>query len=187
MSYLEIILIAFGLAMDAFAVAVTAGCILPELTFRPVFRLAFHFGLFQFAMPILGYLGGAYIRVYIESFDHWVAFGLLAIIGVNMIRESFEMKSLQDRTDPTKGKTMIMLSIATSIDALAVGLSLAVLKTAIFTPAVIIGIVAAAMTILGMKLGKKFGHLLGAKMELIAGLILIGIGTKVLAEHFFTP
>lgn len=184
MSIITLLGIALGLAMDAFAVAIGAGLQLCGATPRQVFRLAWHFGLFQALMPIIGWLAGRTVSEYIEPVDHWIAFGLLAFIGGKMIYEALQEKDEEAEVcDPTKGWRMVMLSIATSIDALAVGLSLALLGTSIWWPALVIGIVAGVMTIIGMELGKRFGALLGRRMEIVGGLILIGIGVKILVEH----
>jgi putative Mn2+ efflux pump MntP len=183
MSTLTLLGIALGLAMDAFAVAIGAGLQLCGATPRQVFRLAWHFGLFQALMPIIGWLAGRTVSEYIEPVDHWIAFGLLTFIGGKMIYEAFQHDEEAEVCDPTKGWRMVMLSVATSIDALAVGLSLALLGTSIWWPALVIGIVAGVMTVIGMELGKRFGALLGRRMEIVGGLILIGIGVKILVEH----
>lgn len=184
MSTLTLLGIALGLAMDAFAVAVGAGLQLCEVTPRQTFRLAWHFGLFQAFMPVIGWLAGRTLVHYISPVDHWIAFGLLALIGGKMIYEAFKDRSEDAEVcDPTKGWRLVMLSVATSIDALAVGLSLAILGISIWWPAIVIGIVAGVMTTIGLDLGKRFGTLLGRRMEVVGGLILIGIGVKILAEH----
>jgi putative Mn2+ efflux pump MntP len=182
-STLTLLGIAVGLAMDAFAVAIGAGIQLREVTPRQTFRLAWHFGLFQAFMPILGWLAGLTLVGFIAPVDHWIAFGLLGFIGGKMIYEAMKPEEEVDRCDPTKGWSLVMLSIATSIDALAVGLSLAVLGVEIWYPALVIGIVAGALTIVGLELGTRFGGLLGRRMEVVGGLILIGIGVKILIEH----
>ncbi len=183
MSWITLFGVAVGLAMDAFAVALTAGLILPKLSFRPVFRLAWHFGLFQFFMPVLGWLAGSAFQRYISAFDHWVAFGLLGIIGAKMIYESFQIKAIENRKDPTRRWSLVALSIATSIDALAVGLSMAALGINIWLPCVVIGITAGVLTVTGMLLGKRFGGHLGHRMELVGGFILLAIGIKILVQH----
>jgi manganese efflux pump family protein len=185
MSLITIFAIALGLAMDAFAVSISVGGILPRLTFHPVFRLSFHFGLFQFFMPILGWLAGLTIQKWIAAYDHWISFALLAFIGGKMIYESFQVKALSAKTDPSRGWSLVILSVATSIDAFAVGLTMAMLSVTVWMPSLIIGLVAAAMTILGMHLGQQLGKWLGRKMELIGGFILIAIGSKILLEHLF--
>lgn len=148
--------------------------------------MAFHFGFFQFMMPLLGWQATRSILLdYIEPFDHWVAFGLLLIIGAKMIFEFFRTRkeTPNDQTDPTKGFSILMLSVATSIDALAVGMSLAALQVTILYPAVIIGIIAFLMTILGTRIGPLLGRLVGRSAELLGGLILILIGVKIIWEH----
>jgi len=183
-STLTLLGIALGLAMDAFAVAIGAGLQLCEVSRRQAFRLAWHFGLFQAFMPIIGWLAGRTLVQYIAPVDHWIAFGLLALIGGKMIYEAFQEEDQEaEACDPTKGWRLVMLSVATSIDALAVGLSLALLGVSIWYPAIVIGIVAGVLTIIGLDLGKRFGALLGRRMEVVGGLILIGIGVKILVEH----
>ena len=186
MEFLTILGIAIGLGMDAFAVSIAVGTRLERLRVRPVFRLSFHFGLFQFLMPILGWLAGSRVQYLIENFDHWVAFGLLAVIGGKMIRESMSRgEDGAQLKDPTRKWTLVLLSIATSIDALAVGLGLAVLRVEIIYPSIIIGIVAAAMTLIGMVFGRRLGGRFGKRMEFLGGLILIGIGIKIVLDHLW--
>ena len=134
-------------------------------------------------MPILGWLAGLSVREYIEAYDHWVAFGLLGFIGGKMIFESREMKPDKKQGDPTRGWTLVGLSVATSIDALAVGLSMAMLGVSVWVPSVIIGVVAGVMSALGMHLGRRLGQVFGQRMELVGGLVLVGIGVKILVEH----
>lgn len=184
MNFFAVIGIALALAMDAFAVAIAVGSRLERLGFHPVFRLSFHFGLFQFMMPIIGWFVGSQIARWIHDYDHWVAFWLLSFIGAKMIHES--MRRDDDKstlTDPTRKWSLIVLSIATSIDALAVGLSVALLNTPILFPSIIIGIVAALMTAMGMAFGKRLSSRFGKRMELVGGLILIAIGIKIVADH----
>lgn len=183
MSFPEVILIALGLAMDAFAVALAAGATGRAAGRRAAFRLCFHFGLFQFLMPILGWMAGHAVAFRIAWFDHWIAFGLLGIIGIRMIRAGLSVDSGEPAPDPSRGISLLLLAIATSIDALAVGLSLAVIGVRIWYPSVVIGLVAAVMTFLGLRLGSRLGSLLGRRMEVLGGIILIGIGVKVLVEH----
>jgi manganese efflux pump family protein len=184
MTWLTTLIIAIGLGMDAFAVALAVGCRLQKLTFRPLFRLSFHFGLFQFLMPVIGWYGGTQIEEYIQGFDHWLAFALLVFIGAKMIYESFGSDDdCGSRPDPTRKWSLIALSVATSIDALAVGLSMAFLQIEIWTPSVVIGLVAAGMTLIGMVSGRHLGTHFGRKMELVGGLVLIGIGVKIVLEH----
>ena len=185
MSLTTVLVLALGLAMDAFAVAIAVGAVLPKLSLRRVFRLSFHFGLFQFLMPILGWLAGLGVRQLIEAYDHWVAFGLLAFIGGKMIFESRRIIPKTSRSDQTRGWRLVALSVATSIDALAVGLGMAMLRVQIWLPSVIIGVVATSMTALGMELGRRLGRRFGQHMELLGGLVLIGIGTRILLQHLF--
>jgi putative Mn2+ efflux pump MntP len=178
-----ILLIAFALAMDAFAVALSTGAYLVKADVRQTFRLSFHFGLFQFFMPILGWAAGVQLVRFIEDFDHWIAFALLAFIGGRMILASLQKEEDRVRTDVTRGLSLVSLSVATSIDALAVGLSLAVIETPIVFPSFVIGLVAAAMTLLGLRLGERLSGAFGKKMELAGGLILVCIGLKILFDH----
>jgi putative Mn2+ efflux pump MntP len=184
MAPLTLIGIAIGLAMDAFAVAIGAGLTLGHVNARQTFRLAWHFGLFQAFMPVLGWLAGRTVADWIGPIDHWIAFGLLAVIGGKMIYEALQHGDEERaRTDPTKGWSLVLLSVATSIDALAVGLSLALLDVPIWYPAIVIGLVAAGFTAVGLHLGKRFGALLGRRMEVVGGVILIVIGLRILIEH----
>jgi putative Mn2+ efflux pump MntP len=184
MDSLSLIALAFALAMDAFAVALCTGLALPQLTGRHLFRLGFHFGLFQAIMPILGWVAGLTIRDWIVSFDHWVAFGLLSLIGGKMLWEALVLAEEERHSgDPTRGMTMVKLSVATSIDALAVGLTLATLQVSVWLPALVIGLVAGVMTVGGMLLGRRVGCAWGSRVEILGGLMLIGIGLKILLEH----
>lgn len=187
MEFSTIFLIAIALAVDAFAVAIATGICLPRVSFRHMFRLAWHFGLFQAGMNIIGWLAGLSIRTTIERFDHWLAFGLLVIVGGRMIKEALEADTSKESCDrdPTRGRNLLLLSVATSIDALAVGLSFAVLKISIWFPALVIGMVATAGTAIGIHLGHAVGSAtkLGRNVEVIGGLVLIGIGVNILHEH----
>lgn len=183
MNFLFMAGIAVALAMDAFAVSV--GVSLEKLARRQSIRLALHFGLFQLMMPIVGWLMGRSIVRCIEAVDHWVAFGLLFFIGGRMILESFKPQKSKhrDSSDPTKGLSLFMLSIATSIDALTVGLSLGVLGVPILLPALVIGLVTFSLSILGTLMGPLLGRAIGKRAELIGGAVLIIIGIKILGEH----
>ncbi len=184
MELLTLIGIAVGLAMDAFAVSIAVGLTLRQVSLRQTFRLAYHFGLFQALMPIVGWLAGRSIERWIAPVDHWVAFGLLAAIGGKMMYEALTGDAEERAAkDPTRGASLVVLSVATSIDALAVGLSLAVLGVDIWYPALVIGLVALTFTAVGLHLGKRFGALLGRRMEIVGGVILIAIGLRVLVEH----
>lgn len=188
MQIFTLIGVAIALAMDAFAVAIATGVSLKQVSFRQTFRLSWHFGLFQALMPIIGWILGSSIKTYIEIYAHWVAFSLLALVGSNMIREAFsnDDQGNNKEKDSTKGMTLVVLSVATSIDALAVGLSMSVLQLSIFYPALIIGLVAGGFTVLGLHLGKYFSKLslLSSWAEVIGGLVLWVIGIKILFEHF---
>ncbi len=183
MSLITIFIIAVGLGIDAFSVAIGIGAANNKKSWGPVLRLATAFGLFQFVMPIIGWLAGLTVVEIIESFDHWIAFGLLALVGGKMIREGFEKESAEEREDQTRGWPLLMLSVATSIDALAVGFSFSVLKNPILLPAVMIGIVCFLMTVTGMIFGKVLAKIFGKKVEIFGGLVLIAIGVKILMDH----
>lgn len=183
MSLITIFIIAVGLGVDAFSVAIGIGATNDKKSWAPVLRLAAAFGLFQFFMPIAGWLAGLTVVNVIASFDHWIAFGLLALVGGKMIREGFEKESDEERDDQTRGWPLLVLSIATSIDALAVGFSFSVLKNPIVLPAIIIGIVCFLMTVTGMIFGKVLSRIFGKKVEIFGGLVLIAIGIKILVDH----
>ena len=184
MSFISILAIALALAMDAFAVALASSVVLRKVSGRQQFRLAFHFGFFQFLMPVIGWLAGSVMAGWLEAVDHWAAFGLLALIGGKMIYEALKKdQSKRVVTDPTKGLTLVALSVATSIDAFAVGLSLAFLGVSIWHPSVVIGVVAAAMTLIGLRIGARLGARFGRGMEIVGGLVLIAIGARILIEH----
>lgn len=183
MSALEILLLAVGLALDAFAVSLAVGAARLATAPRPIFRLAFHFGLFQFLMPLLGWTSGRTVATYIVAWDHWLAFGLLVFIGGRMIRSGLNEETESFPTDPSRGMLMVVLAVATSIDAFAVGLSLAFLNIGIWTPSAVIGVITSTLSLLGLWLGARLGLRFGKKMEVIGGLVLVGIGAKVLVEH----
>jgi len=183
MSLITIFLLAVGLGIDAFSVAIGIGAVNTKKSWAPVLRLSFAFGLFQFFMPLAGWLAGSTVVDLIANLDHWIAFGLLVLIGGKMIREGFEKETVGEKADQTRGLPLLLLSIATSIDALAVGFSFSVLKTPILFPSVIIGIVCFAMTAVGMIFGKALARVFGRKVEIVGGLVLIGIGIKILTEH----
>ncbi|NBB94359.1 MAG: manganese efflux pump [Planctomycetes bacterium] len=184
MSGLEIMAIAFGLAMDAFAVSIAAGLTLPKVTGGHVLRLSWNFGLFQFMMPILGWAAGRTFAAAIETWDHWVAFGLLAFVGLHMLYEALHpQRDTRERGDPTRGLRLWMLSIATSIDALAVGLTIAFLRQSVWVPALIIGLVAGGMTVIGIRFGSRLGHRWEVRAEVLGGLVLIFIGARILYTH----
>ena len=182
MSIVELFLIAIGLSMDAFAVAICSGLEMKKATVKSALIIGLYFGVFQALMPLVGYLVGTQFSETIESIDHWVAFVLLAIIGGKMILESFEKDCPQTETSLEFTK-MLPLAIATSIDALAVGVSFAFLKVEIISSVSIIGITTFALSMLGVKIGNVFGMKFKSKAELVGGVILVLIGLKILLEH----
>lgn len=183
MSLVTVFLVAVALGVDAFSVAIGIGAVNSGKSWAPVLRLATAFGLFQFAMPVAGWLAGLTIVNIIAVYDHWVAFALLAYVGGKMIREGFGKESNEEKGDSTRGLPLLLLSIATSIDALAVGFSFSVLKVPILFPAVIIGIVCFLMTAVGMIFGKGLAKLFGKKVEIFGGVVLIAIGVKIIVDH----
>jgi len=185
-SLVELIAVAIALAMDAFAVSVAAGVTLRQVSGRQTFRLSWHFALFQALMPIVGWGAGFKLQELIASFDHWVAFGLLILIGGRMVVGAIRNDVQQIKnTEPTKGWSLIMLSLATSIDALAVGLSLAMLRVSVWLPALVIGLVAGVFTAAGVNLGGYVGRRLPVARyaALIGGVVLLIIGGRILNEH----
>lgn len=174
--------IALGLSMDAFAVSLCCGIAIKDLRVSHALRFAFVFGLFQAVMPVLGWLAGLSMRSVIAGVDHWVAFGLLSFVGGKMIREAL-FGGHETRGNPLETAVLLMLAIATSIDALAVGLTFSFINVSIIRPVAIIGLVTFVMCFAGTLAGKKVGHLFEKKIEVAGGLILIGIGVKILIEH----
>ena len=183
MSLITIFVLAIGLGVDAFSVAIGIGAANKAKSWLPVVRLSFAFGIFQLVMPLIGWLAGSTVVGLIENFDHWIAFGLLVLIGGKMIREGFGEENDVEREDQTRGWPLLLLSVATSIDALAVGFSISLLKTPVLFPAVIIGVVCFIMTAVGMIFGKGLAKIFGRKVEILGGLVLIAIGVKILIEH----
>lgn len=184
MPFWTIFLIAIGLAMDCFAVSLGVGTAGTASGPRPTFRLFFHFGLFQAGMTLLGWLAGKTIVSYIAGVDHWAAFALLLFVGVRMLRGGLRREGeTPSIPDPSRGMTLVMLSIATSIDALAVGLSLALLSVNVYWAALMIGGVSAVLSLLGLQLGNQLGMRFGKSMEVVGGIILVGIGLRVLLTH----
>lgn len=184
MLYIEVVLLAIGLSMDSLAVSATSGAVLRNrCTAGSVVKIASTLGLFQAGMTVIGYTMGLGFERYIRAFDHWVAFALLAYLGGKMIYESTREKEEESRFDPLRFRTLCGLGIATSIDALAVGISLAILKSPLLWQAIIIGVVTFLMSASGVYFGNRFGRKINLKLDLIGGLILIGIGVKILVEH----
>ena len=182
MELFEIISIGIGLAMDAFAVSVCKGLSMKKINWKNALIIALYFGIFQAVMPIVGYFLGTTLSGVFQKVDHWIAFILLAVIGVNMIKESTD-DELEKRNDKVDFKTMIVLAIATSIDALAVGITFAFFKVNLLLAVTAIGVITFALSILGVLIGNKFGDKLQNKAELTGGIILIIIGLKILLEH----
>lgn len=183
MSWLNLLGISLGLAMDAFAVSIAAAVSLGTVTPRHTFRLAFHFGFFQFMMAIFGWLAGGQLASRIGEYDHWVAFGLLALIGGKMLLEAARKTGPHTKTDPTRGLMLVTLSLATSIDALAVGASMALMQVSIWLPCVVIGLVAAALSTIGIRFGTRLGPRLGRWAEAVGGCVLVLIGVRILIAH----
>jgi putative Mn2+ efflux pump MntP len=178
-----VLFIAFGLSMDAFAVSVASGLAMERLKMRHAVRIALSFGLFQAAMPVAGWFLGLGFRGMISSVDHWIAFGLLSAIGVKMIYESGKLGVEGRNSGPPSHYVLLVLSVATSLDALAVGLSLSLLNVHIVEPVIIIGLVTFALSLLGVYIGDRLGHFFERKIEVLGGLVLIAIGLKILLEH----
>ena len=182
MSLIELFLIAVGLSMDAFAVAVCKGLAMSKMSWKGAAIVGLYFGGFQALMPFLGYLLGAGFKDAISAYDHWVAFILLALIGGNMIRESREDE--EESLDASLSfRSMVLLAIATSIDALAVGVTLAFLDVPILSSVCFIGVVTFCLSLVGVKAGNVFGCKYKSKAEFVGGLVLILIGLKILLEH----
>lgn len=190
MTNLDIWLLAVGLAMDCFAVSIASGIIMKRISLRPMLSMAFAFGFFQALMPLIGWIGANSFSHLIEDWDHWIAFAILAFLGGRMVCESFKDEECH-KFDPTNLKVLLTLAVATSIDALAVGISFAFLGTysisTILPPIGIIGLVSFVLSLAGLMFGICFGHSIARKLraELWGGIILIAIGTKILIEHLF--
>jgi putative Mn2+ efflux pump MntP len=183
MQFLTIIVIALALAMDAFAVSIVSGSAYRQLKIRHSLRMALFFGLFQAVMPLLGALAGLKIKNFITHYDHWIAFLLLVAVGCKMIYESFKIKSAKGSFDPSNIYVLLVLSIATSIDAFAVGITLSLLAVSLAIAVSVIGVVTFLLSCLGTFIGKKFGHFFESKMEAFGGLILVALGLKILLQH----
>lgn len=194
MGFVEVLLIGIGLSMDAFSVSVCKGLIARKFSWKTALTCGLWFGFFQALMPLVGYFLGSQFEQYITAVDHWIAFGLLFLIGANMIREAVfgkdeDEKSVIARSDATKQstplsfKTMLLLAIATSIDALAVGISFACIQVKIWSSVLIIGLTTFAFSVLGVKIGNVFGSKFEKSAGIIGGIILILIGLKILLEH----
>lgn len=185
----SMLVLAIGLALDAFAVSVAIGATIRALRPAQVLRLALAFGGFQALMPLLGYLAARAVReqAWVAAWDHWIAFGLLAGMGAKMLYEARFLDDDAPAGDPTQGATLLLLAIATSVDALAVGASLAFVRVAILVPSLVIGLTAAAFAVAGALLGQRAGQAVGKPVEVLGGLALIAIGARILAEHLMEP
>jgi putative Mn2+ efflux pump MntP len=183
LNYLTIFLIAVGLAMDCFAVSISGGMMHRCLKVKDTLKIAFSFGFFQALMPVIGWLLGISFKEFISQVDHWIAFSILGFIGVRMIYEALKKVEKEKRFNINSPSVLLSLSIATSIDALIVGVSFAFLETEILKTILIIGVVTFLISVLGLYLGRKQVFLNGKKAEIIGGLVLIGIGAKILLEH----
>ncbi len=182
MGAIEILLISIGLAMDAFAVSVCKGLAMKKMSWKKAIIIGLYFGIFQAVMPVIGYFLGTTFERFITYVDHWVAFILLVGIGINMVKEAFDKES-ENRNDNVDMKTMLVLSIATSIDALAIGITFACLKIHIVMPVITIGLITFIISVIGVKIGNQFGDKYGKKAEIMGGVILILLGIKILLEH----
>ncbi|MGB2770043.1 MAG: manganese efflux pump MntP family protein [Candidatus Zixiibacteriota bacterium] len=183
MHLVTITFLAFGLAMDAFAVSISSGITIKNPRIEQALKIAIFFGAFQAIMPVIGWLAGLGLRELIAQVDHWIAFGLLFLIGCKMIYESTKARSEKKLLNPLSLGVLLLLSVATSIDALAAGVSLAFLKISIVLPIIVIGVVTFILSFLGVFVGDKSGRVFENKAEFVGGLVLIGIGSKILIEH----
>lgn len=188
MSNIEIWLLAVSLAMDCFSISVASSIIVRRFDWRLFFKMAFFFGLFQAVMPIIGWLGASYFSGLIEAYDHWIAFALLAFLGIRMIRAQFKEEETAS-FNPTSLKVTLALAVATSIDALAIGISFAFAGfkqlESLWMPLTSIGIASFVLSLAGSLIGVFFGKRFHLRVEIFGGLVLIGIGIKILVEHLF--
>lgn len=182
MGFVELLLLSVGLGMDAFAVSVCKGISMKKMNWKKTCIIGLYFGGFQALMPVLGYFLGSTFESVISNLDHWIAFGLLAIIGGNMIKDAFS-KECDSFDDDVRFKAMIVLAIATSIDALAVGITFAFLKVNLILAISMIGVITFILAIVGTKVGNRFGDKYEKKAEFVGGVILILLGIKILLEH----
>jgi putative Mn2+ efflux pump MntP len=186
MSLPLILLIAVGLSMDCLAVAIAGSISMPSISHGQILRVALAFGLFQFGMLVGGWYAGQTVVEIVEAYDHWIAFGLLLLVGAHMLWEAIHADGKSHkRTDITRGIPLLTLSIATSIDSLGVGLSLAFVESRVWLAALIVGSVCFLITATGFYTGRRIGGWLGRWADAIGGLVLIGIGVRILITHFF--
>jgi manganese efflux pump family protein len=183
MNWLSLLGVSLGLAMDAFAVSIAVGLSLDRVTTRHTFRVAFHFGLFQFLMPLVGWSLGRQLSHYFSRYDHWVALALLSAIGCKMLWEARSHRESRSTSDPTRGFTLILLSLATSMDALAVGVSMALLGVPVWLPSVVIGVITATLSAVGITFGGALGPRWQRWAEIAGGIVLILIGLEIFISH----
>lgn len=183
MELLAVIAIAVGLAMDTFAVSIVTGAAYKQLHIRHALRMAGFFGGFQAFMPVVGYLAGLSVRQYVSNYDHWIAFGILAAVGLKMIYESFKIKEERKTPNPANLAVVLVLAVATSIDALAVGITLSLITHAIVLAVIIIGVITFGLSFAGVYIGKRFGHFFEGGIEIVGGLVLIALGIKIVIQH----
>ena len=182
MGIVEITLLGIGLAMDAFAVSICKGLSMKKMNWKNTIIIALYFGIFQALMPVIGYFLGTTFEGLVTKFDHWIAFALLLAIGGSMIKEAFS-KDEENKNDKVDFKTMSVLALATSIDALAVGITFAFFEVNVLLAVTIIGLITFIISIIGVKIGNRFGDKFQSKAELMGGIILILLGIKILLEH----
>ena len=183
MDLVTIIFIAVALAMDAFAVSIASGAAYKQLQVKHTLRIAVFFGGFQAFMPLVGALAGLSFKEYIADYDHWIAFFILTAVGGKMIYESFKITEAEKNNSPSNILVLLALSVATSIDALAIGITLSLVAASIVTAVIVIGLVTFLLSYVGVMLGKKFGHIFENKIEAVGGFVLIALGVKILLEH----
>jgi len=183
MDLVTIVFIAIGLAMDAFAVSIASGAAYKHLHLRHTLRIALFFGGFQAFMPLIGSLAGLSFREYIADYDHWLAFIILVAVGGKMIYESFKITEAQRSYSPSNILVLLTLSVATSIDALAIGITLSLVAVSIAAAVTVIGLVTFILSYLGVMIGKRFGHVFENKIEVFGGIVLIALGVKIVIEH----
>ncbi|MHC4475072.1 MAG: manganese efflux pump MntP [Planctomycetota bacterium] len=186
MDFFTIIPIAVALAMDAFAVSIVSGAAYKQLHVKHALRMALFFGAFQAFMPLIGALAGLSLKQYVGLWGHWIAFGLLTGVGLKMIYESFKIKQAEKRLDPSNIVVVLVLSVATSIDALAAGVTLSLLVKSVALAVTVIGVVTFGLSYSGVYVGKRFGHFFETKLEALGGLVLIALAAKILLQHLLS-
>ena len=185
MEFVSIFFLAIGLSVDSFAASVCSGIAIKQIRFLQAVKIAFFLALFQGGMPIIGWFTGWELKDLIKDFDHWIAFILLAGLGCKMIYESLSSEEKKNSFNPLRLIVLLGISVATSIDALVIGLSFALVDIAMWFPAIVIGAITFIVSMVGMLLGKKIGNKLSRKFEVLGGIVLIAIGLRILIEHLF--